>query len=373
MEKYRDMKIRKKANLKMIRNLVFFLLLIIFTFWFIFKDQDLGELVQVIKSVNLEYVFFGLIIMFLSHLTESINIRSVLVSLKEKRFSLLRALKYTSVGVFFSAITPAATGGQPVELYYMSKDNIKTSNGTMALLLELCGFQISTLSYSIICAILNPHLLDGGLVWFYILGLTINGFALIMMLLGVFSSKTSEKLLKIFIKLLKILKVKNLDIKTKKMENGLAQYAQSSKYIKEHKIDFVKAVLRVFVQIGLTHSIPYFIYRSFGLNELSFLEIFSMQAVLYTTVSGIPLPGAIGISETLFLKIYGIAFSMNILSGAMLLCRFVSFYFYLIIFAIVAIINAIKTKNVESEIDKDVNEIDESIDKETKTSIKVYA
>ena len=83
-----------------------------------------------------------------------------------------------------------------------------------------------------------------------------------------------------------------------------------------------------------------------------------MQAVLYTTVSGIPLPGAIGVSESLFLKIFGIAFGKTLLSGAMLLYRFVSFYLYIMIFAVIVVINAVKTKDVKGSIDKDVMEID---------------
>ncbi len=83
-----------------------------------------------------------------------------------------------------------------------------------------------------------------------------------------------------------------------------------------------------------------------------------MQAILYTTVSSLPLPGAIGVSETLFLKIFGITFGKNILSSAMLLYRFVSFYLYIVICAIVVIINAIKTKDISSEIDNNIKEID---------------
>ena len=106
----------------------------------------------------------------------------------------------------------------------------------------------------------------------------------------------------------------------------------------------------------------YFIYRAFGLNELSYFYVFSMQAVLYTTVAAIPVPGSIGVSESLFMKLYGVAFSKALLSGAMLLFRFVSFYIYIIIFSIVVIINAVKTKNIDGEIDKSVKEIEKDFD-----------
>ena len=363
MEKYKDMKMRKLANVKMIRNLIFFILLIIFTFWYIFKDQDLNELKQVVEGANKWYVLAGFMLMLGSYLMESINVRGILIALGEKKFSIMKALKFTSVGAFFSAITPGSTGGQPAEVYYMTKDGIKATNGTLAMLLELCAFQISSILLSIICGILNPSLLDG-IFWFYILGIVVNGCALTGMMMAMFSNKLTRKFINFVIKMMKKTKVKGYEKKKIKLEEGLNQYIESAKYIKENKSVFVKSILRVFVQVTLFHSIPYFIYRSFGLNELNYLELFSMQAVLYTTVAAIPVPGSIGVSETLFMKLYGIAFSTSILSGAMLLFRFVSFYIYIIIFSVVVIYNATKTKNIVGEIDKDANEIEKDFDKE---------
>ena len=98
-----------------------------------------------------------------------------------------------------------------------------------------------------------------------------------------------------------------------------------------------------------------------------------MQSVLYTTVSGIPLPGSIGVSETLFLKLYGVAFGTALLSGAMLLYRFVSFYFYLVICAVVVVITAVRTKDVMSEIDENVKEIDEGYKPKVKDKKLAYS
>ncbi len=361
MKRFKDLTTRNKSNIIMIRNLIFFVALIIFTFWFLLKDQDLNELKTALKSADIRYLIVAGLFMLGVYLFESINIRAVLRSLGEKKFSIFRALKYTAIGSFFSAITPAATGGQPVEIYYMTKDNIKAVNGTMAMLLQLCGFQISTLTYSIICAILNPSVLDGGIVWFYLLGLLINGFALTIMILGTFSNKIATKFINFNIKMLKKLKLKNFEVRKQKLEDGLKQYMKSAKYIKTHKIEFVKSTLRVFIQIGLYHSIPFFVYKSFGLSGYSFLQIFSMQAILYTTVSGIPLPGSIGISETLFLKIYGSIFGKSLLNGAMLLYRFVSFYLYIMIFSIVVVINSLKTRNNISEIDRAVIDVEKDM------------
>jgi hypothetical protein len=358
MEKYRDMTIRKKSSLKMLRNLIFFVLLIVFTFWFIFKDQDLNELIKVIKSVNLFYVGIGALFMLMTYIMEAYNVRSVLVALGERKIPILKALKFTWIGFFFSAITPAATGGQPVEVYYMNKEKIKVSNGTMAMLLQLCGFQISTILVSIICAIINFNMLKDGMIWFYLLGLSLNTIALTFMLIGVFSKKITRKLVNGLIKVIKFFRVRNVEKKIDKIEESLDQYNESSIFIKSHKSEFIKAILRVTIQIIFYHSIPYFIYRAFGLNTYSYLKIFSVQAVLFITVSSLPLPGAIGVSETLFLKIYGKIFGKLLLNGAMLIYRFVSFYLYIIISSIVVIINTIRMKDVVNEVDSNVKFID---------------
>lgn len=358
MERYKDMTLRKKSNLKMIRNLVFFMTLIIFTFWFIFKDQDINVLINTLKSINKKYVLISALLMLCVYLVETINVRSVLVSLGEKKLSILKVFKYTCIGNFFSAITPAATGGQPVEVYYMNKDGIETSSGTMTMLMQLCGFQTSILILSILGAVLNPSLLSGEIIWFYLLGLTINGIALLLMILSAFYDKMIFLTRDFLVKIMITFKVRNSELKIKKLDIEVKKYVKSAKFIKKNKTVFFKSVLRVFIQICFYHSIPYFVYRSFGLNKINFIEIFSMQAILYTTVSGIPLPGSIGVSESLFLRLYGKAFGKVILSSAMLLYRFVSFYFYIMIFSIVVVINAIKNKNVYGTIDKSVKEID---------------
>jgi len=358
MQKYKDMLLRKKANLKMLRNLVFFVGLIIFTFWFIFKDQDINELINTIRSVNIGYVLIGAFFMFMTYIMEAYNVRSVLVALGERKIPIIKALKFTWIGFFFSAITPAATGGQPVEVYYMNKESIKVSNGTMAMLLQLCGFQISTILISIICAIINFDMLKDGMIWFYLLGLSLNTIALTFMLVGVFSKKITKKLVGVMIKLIKLIKVRNFEKKIDKIEDGLNQYNESAVFIKTHKMELVKSILRVTVQIIFYHSIPFFIYKAFGLSTYSYLKLFSIQAVLFITVSSLPLPGAIGVSETLFLKIYGQVFGKLLLNGAMLIYRFVSFYLYILIAAIVVVINAVRTKTISNDIDKNVEFID---------------
>ncbi len=360
MEKYRDMKLRKKSLIKLIRNLVFFVLLIIFTFWFIFKDQDLNELVKAISSVNILYIAIGALLLFVSICMESINVRSLLKALGDKKLPLLKSIKFSLIGYFFSAITPAATGGQPIEIYYMSKEGVSSAKATLAMLIQVCSFQIVAIGLSIICLLINPSILDGGLIWLFIVGLALNGIALFFEVIAIFSKRLTKILIDIVVVIMKGLKVRAVDKKVETIYKALDKYNESAEFVLSHKREFVKSIIRVCLQMCLFHSIAYCVYLSFGFKELSFIQVFSTQAVLYTTVASIPLPGSIGVSESLFLQMYEKIYGPNLVSSGMLVFRCVSFYIHVIISAVVVVINAIVMKDVMGDADKSIDELDKT-------------
>ena len=349
---------RKSTILKMGRNLAFFVALIAITFYFVFKDQDLFELWEVLKSSNLIYISVAILCMFVYFFMESYNVRRILYVFGEKKISIFRGIKYTLIGFFFSAITPCASGGQPMEIYYMNKDGLSIARSTMALLIQLCGYQICTISLAVISAFITPSLLQGSVLWLLILGLLLNGSALTVMLICIFSKRLTRKLINLVIKIAKAFKKKNIEAFKKSLEDGLKKYEDSAEFIHTHKSEFIKAILRVLVQIIFYHSVPYFVYRSFGLDALNYIQFLTMQSILYSTVSGLPLPGAVGISESVFLTIYTAAFGKEMLGGAMLLSRGITFYLFVAISAIVVLINGVVKKKVRSELDVEVESIE---------------
>lgn len=175
-----------------------------------------------------------------------------------------------------------------------------------------------------------------------------------------FLTKTHKKIINIFIFILEIIKIKNIDRKRIEIEKGLKKYSESSKFIKTHMKEFIKAIIRGFIQIIFYYSVPYCIYKALGLSSYNLFQFFTMQAILFTTVSALPLPGSVGISETIFLKIFETAFGKNLISASMLLSRGVTFYLYVII-SLVVVVNAIKTKNIKGEIDKKIIKIEKDI------------
>ena len=330
-----------KKSRKMLRNLALFIVLIFITFYVVFKNEDLSQVWKIIMASDKRYFLAGLIAMFLYFFFEAINIDSVLKTLGQ-RLSVWRGTKYTLLGFFFSAITPASTGGQPMEIYYMHKEGISVSDATLALLIELCCYQIVTITLGIIGAILHFSLIKNGLLLLFIVGTLLCGLLLFIMLVGIFSKTLTSKLINLSIRIMKFFKIKNIEEKESKIRAELNKYHSSSEYIKSHKFLFVKSIFIVFLQMISLYSVTYFVYRALGFSEYSLVEIVLMQSMFHSTVSSIPLPGTIGISEFVFVKMFKNVFSENVVGSAMLLSRGISFYFTFIVSAILLTIHSIK-------------------------------
>ncbi len=334
---------------KIFKNLIIFILLIGLTFYMILKDQNILDIYNVVKSVKIQYVIIAIICMCLYLLLEGINLGRTLKVLKEKS-SIMKNIKYALIGFFFSSITPAASGGQPMQIYYMYKDKISVANSTLALLINLCSFQIITLSAAFISVCLNMKHLNTGLWCFFIIGVSLNLSALALLLIGIFSKRLSEGLVRFAVKVLKFFKIKNIDKKQEKLESELSKYQGSANYIKENKFLMVKILFTTLVQVIIYYSIPYWIYCSFGFSEYNIAQIITLQSVLYATVSGIPSPGAVGVTEGGFMSLFKSVFPSNIISGAMLLNRGVIFYLFVLITGIFVTVISLKGKKEEENI-----------------------
>ena len=85
----------------------------------------------------------------------------------------------------------------------------------------------------------------------------------------------------------------------------------------------------------------------------SFFTVFSLQSILFISVSAIPLPGSVGSSESAFLTLFKTLFPSNMLNSAMLLSRGISFYLFVIVSGLIVLfINISKNKYYSKHIFK---------------------
>lgn len=348
------MKNYKSFIFKVLKNGGIFAILIVFTFYFVFKDMNLKNVINTISNTNGFYLFIATLCMCIFLSSEAINFRRNLKILGYKT-SFFKCINYSINGFFFSSITPSASGGQPMQLYQMYKDDVKISHSTLVLFIEFIFFQAVTIMYAIVGYFGQYKLLSNNidsLKYLFIIGLLCNFSVLVVFLLVLFYSKGVLKIVDILAKFLRFCKLRNINKIEENIKSIINEYKECSSYIIKNKIIILKTFITKCIQIFAFHSIPYWIYRSFGFDEYSIFVFVGAQAVLYISVSALPLPGAVGASESGFFMIFRLLFSMSIINEAMLLSRGISFYLFVFLSGLFLLVKWIIDINENKKIER---------------------
>ena len=123
-----------------------------------------------------------------------------------------------------------------------------------------------------------------------------------------------------------------------KLENSMDQYHATAAFWAGHKLVILKVFLITFVQRIILFTVTYWVYRSLGFHEYGIVTLTILQSVISVSVDMLPLPGGMGISEQLFLRIFLPIFGSQLLLPGMILSRGLGYYTELFISAIFTIV-----------------------------------
>lgn len=325
---------------RLIINISFLLIVISVTFYFIFRNQDIGSIIETIKSTDTGYWLWGILCVVFFISSESIIIYYMMRSFKQK-INPVHCLLYSFVGFFFSCITPSATGGQPVQVYFMRKDKIPVPVSTLILLIVTIAYKMVLIVLGVVVLIVRP----AGIMMYLepvigicYLGLLINIFFVALMLLLVFHPTLAKKLLIILVELLtKLHIIRKKERYLHKIENAMEQYKDVATYFRTHTLVTCNVLIISFAQRILLFYVTYLVYRSFGLNSTDMVTIVILQGMISVAVDMLPLPGGMGISEKLFLSIFTPIFG-TVTLPAMIVSRGLSYYTELILSAFFTVV-----------------------------------
>jgi uncharacterized protein (TIRG00374 family) len=324
-----------KSRKKIIFNGVFLAVVFALTVYGVFHGEDLSSMMDAIHRADKRWLVPGIALVAFFIWGESIIIwymmRSSGICLKKRTCFL-----FSSVGFFFSCITPSASGGQPMQIYYMKKEKISIPVSTVILMIVTITYKLVLVVIGIGIAIFGRGFLhkylEGILPVFY-LGLALNIFCVTFMTILVFHPLLAKAIMVKGMKLLERLHlVKKKDGRLKKLEDSMDTYRNTAAYLKNNPFVIVKVIGSTFIQRMALFAVTWFVYQAFGLHGTGFWEILFLQAVISVSVDMLPLPGGMGISETLFLNIFSPVFGGLLLPG-MVLSRGLGYYGELLISA----------------------------------------
>ena len=328
----------KENRLKKTLIEIFTMAVLVFvTYYLIMRDQDFETVWQVIVQSSKFWLLIALLIMAGYVFCGGYAIK-ILMRGKGRPVSIFNCFKYSLVEIYFSSITPSNTGGQPMQLYYMKKDGYSVADSTAALMCITILYRASFLIITAVMFLFNAGFISERIssVWpLALLGLAVNIVLISALCIALFSKRLIRWLVNKSLRLLGRLHIVR-DVKAKKasIDEKIEQYNNCAKLFIENKATTMKAFGVLALQRIALMSIPALIYLSFGLQEYTIFEIFAAQCLLNLCVDLMPLPGSVGISETVFLMLFAPIFTEANVTTAVLLSRGISFYLLLIVAAL---------------------------------------
>ena len=310
----------KLTRKQLLGNLLLFFGLIAITFSLFLRGQNPRELWQAIRSARVSMIGIAIGCMCVFVLSEG-AVTWQCLRLFGCRSRLKNNIFYALVGFFFSSVTPSASGGQPMQLYYMHRDRIAVPTAALALLVQFSVFQIVTIA----CAVQE----GGAFRYAFLFGTAVNAALLAITLAMIFSKRASGKILHLLVRVLTCLHYKKANQMQQQLTEQLALYQRGTQYLRQNGHVLCGIVGLTIVQAVAFYTIPCWIVLALHPAAAhSFFAIAAMEAVLYVSVSALPLPGSVGASEGAFLLLFRAFIPSGALQYAMLLSRGVSFYLF---------------------------------------------
>lgn len=292
---------------KMIFNVLFLFLVFAATIYGVFHGEDLSEIAKILKTVNLYWLLPGVACVIIFIWGESIIIFYMMhtLGIHLKKW---KCFLFSSVGFFFSCITPSATGGQPAQIYYMKKEKIPIPVSTLVLM-------IVTITYKMVLVVIGLGLMIFGrgfirthmydIRHIFYLGTGLNVFCVASMLLLVFHPVLARSILVKGMELLeKMHLMRHKSTRIEKLNASMDQYHTTAVYLKDHMMVLVNVFAITLFQRFALFTATWFVYKAFGLSGTNAFVIILLQSVISVSVDMLPLPGGMGISEKLFSMIF---------------------------------------------------------------------
>ena len=306
-------------------GLTFFLIL-----YFVFSEGGFVDLLNSGLEIHLVWLIAAVFVHLLNIALDTTVIYLFIKESQPELMTVKKAIIASLTGQFFCAVTPSASGGQPMQVLALSRMGIRPSVSTSALIQKFLVWQFTMSVYCIVAvaarfSFFAEHL-DTPMWILSVLGFSAQIVMIVILLLASFCKPLTIKVVNGFISLLgKLHLVKKADEKKKSMEETLDSFHKSNKELNKNKLLLVKVYVITAVQMTAYFLVPFCIAQSFGIN-CNMFDMLCAQSYVSMVSSLVPLPGGSGAAEYCFQVFFGTYFTDITIKSAILLWRTITYY-----------------------------------------------
>lgn len=361
------MKTKKPSFKKQILNMSVLLAMIGLTFFIIFRNKDgfsIASVGEFVKKIHYPFLIGAFLCMILNIGFKGMSI-GVLSRTMGYHKSPLKNYSYASADIYFSAITPSATGGQPASAYYMVKDGIPISHTTAILTVNLLMYTASLMALALITFILRPNLFFNIDSWIVkacvIAGLLVQLLFLSVYVMIMISEKLVMRIARWLVSIAALFRiVKHKDEYIGRIDDSVVRFKNSVLLLSHSKkalfasfmLNFIERLTYISIGVLVFYGALYNIPELAGV-KISVIDIYALEAYCWFGAYCIPLPGAVGASEAIFNNVFKMVISnVILLSSTMVITRGINFYISFIFAGIVTLIHHIRVHFIDPKIEE---------------------
>ena len=319
---------------KIILRSTFMILITIVLFYYILKD-NFTESMHLLYKSNFIYITSAIICYIFFILLESYLVK-ILINKIDKKYSMKKATILMVMTRFFNGITPFSVGGEPLQVYELSKENIKVSDSILVITEAFIIHEIAVCLLALISIIgkILLHINPSDFVWtITLIGFFINFIIIFVVSFISIKINVATKIGDFFIKIFNKLKIiKDKEKATNEWHDKCIEYSMGYKELLNNKRFLIKGVLIIAVSMILYFLIAYFSILAIDATvDINVIYSVLLSSLIYISATFIPIPGgSVGI-EYCYLNYYALLIPENIVIASLVVWRFISFYLPMII------------------------------------------
>ena len=247
------------------------------------------------------------------------------------RYGLMNSL----IEGFGSGITPSSTGGQFMQTYTFNKHGLKSSQGAGIVWLDFFLYSLSVVLVAVLLFLTQfTEFAHSSITLVFALGLLVNVLMLVLLGLMVYFPSLYRKFMYFIIHTLERLRlVKQKEKIINSWNQTLDHFYEAQTAIRDNKGMLWKLFGLSIIRVLVYFSTPVIIGLILNLNISlsSVLTLIALASFINIANTFVPLPGAAGATESLFVLSFSTVIGKASASSIMILWRFFSFYLILLL------------------------------------------
>lgn len=311
------------------------------------------ELMDSLRTADHRWTAAAFVCVAIYIVSEAMALRILLKS-SGYRMRRRNTLSYSAASIYFSAITPSSSGGQPAAAILMIRDGISAGVVTATLAINVVMYTLATEVVGIAAIIIAPEIFMGFSPFSKLLiisgflvytGLTV--FFILILKKGKMIFGTAEKLLR-FLASKKI--IRRLEPKLFKLTKARVEYEECVHIAGGKPKGLIRAFACNLVQRIAQIMVSACVYLALDGSVAKSVKIFCSQCLISIGYNSIPIPGAIGIADYLMIDGFSALINNDLAVKLELLSRGISFYLCVLICGVIvfagSLISMFKKKGV---------------------------